>query len=62
VRAEPYREYLATVYFAFPRTQQGAPSISLEDAEVEFALELGSNDIEKKFRLKEMVFDGKLEL
>ncbi len=62
VRAEPYREHLATVYFAFPRTQQGAPSISLEDAEVEFALELGSNDIEKKFRLKEMVFDGKLEL
>jgi len=49
---------LAAVYFAFPRSQP----IALEDEETEFSLRLGSSDIKRKFKLKEMVYDGRLEL
>ncbi len=49
---------LAAVYFAFPRSQP----IVLEDQETEFSLQLGSSNVRRKFRLEEMVFDGKLEL
>jgi hypothetical protein len=62
VKSGAIENNLAAVYFAFPRTENGAPAVAVEDGEIEFALELGSNDISRKFRLKDMLFDGKLEL
>ena len=44
--------------FYFPRTDP----ITLEDKEVEFQLEFGQLKIKRKFQLKKMVYDGKLEL
>ena len=50
---------LADVFLIFPRTR----ALKLEDKEVELVVTgLGSLEVRKKFRLKEMVFDGKLEL
>lgn len=46
------------VYFSFPRT---AP-LSLDDKEVEFSTRIGPSAVRSKFRLKDMVFNGKLEL
>jgi len=50
------------LFLVFPRRQQGAHLITLEDKEVELQSRLGPLDLRRKFRLKEMVFDGKLEL
>jgi hypothetical protein len=47
----------AVLYFVFPRTP-----ITLEDKEVEFVFKLGSTDLRRRFRLKDMVFEGNLEL
>ena len=44
--------------FYFPRTDP----ITLEDKEVEFQLEYGRLKIKRKFKLKKMVYNGKLEL
>ena len=46
-------------YLIFPRA---AHSISLEDKSVEFVTEPGRFEIKKKFNLKRMVYEGKLEL
>jgi hypothetical protein len=35
---------------------------SLDDKEVEFSMKLGNNTMKRKFKLKDMVFDGKLAL
>ena len=35
---------------------------SLDDKEVEFSMKLGNTTAKRKFKLKDMVFDGKLEL
>ena len=40
----------------FPRTNP----LTVEDNEVEFAFKLGNLNIKKKFKLKDMMFDGKL--
>jgi len=53
---------MSEVVVLFPRTQPGAHLITLEDKEVEVAGKIGSLDMKRKFRLKDMVFDGKLEL
>jgi hypothetical protein len=45
------------LYFIFPRDP-----IALEDKEVEFATKVGSFDLKRRFRLKDMVFEGNLEL
>lgn len=50
------------VFVIFPRGQQGSHVITLEDNEVEFSLDLGRTDIRRKFKLKDMVYEGKLEL
>ncbi|MCS7315084.1 MAG: hypothetical protein RMI94_07860 [Bryobacterales bacterium] len=50
------------LYFIFPREQQGVPLIVLEDKEVEVVLKAGPLDIRRKFRLKEMIFEGRLEI
>ena len=47
-----------TILFTFPRT---AP-ISLDDKEVEFITRYGPMEVKHKFKLKEMVYQGKLEL
>lgn len=44
--------------FSFPRTQ----AIELEDKEVEFATKLGELSIKRKFKLKDMLFEGKLAI
>jgi hypothetical protein len=44
--------------FRFPRTD----AIILDDKEVEFATKFGTIDIKRKFRLKEMVYNGELAL
>jgi hypothetical protein len=46
----------------FPRLQPGAHEIKLEDEEVEVFLQLEAGKISRKFKLKDMVVDGKLEL
>jgi hypothetical protein len=44
--------------FHFPRT----PGFTAEDKEIEFATKFGQIPIKVKFRLKEMVYNGKLEM
>ncbi len=46
------------VLFFFPRSA----GITLEDKDVELVAELGPMEIKKKFKLKDMVLNGKLEL
>lgn len=48
----------ADVYLLFPKTDP----ITLEDREVEFVLEVKNLEIKKKFKLKDMVYKGKLEI
>jgi len=50
------------LFLIFPKGQQGSPVIALEDKEVEVFLKAGPLDIRRKFRLKDMIFDGKLEI
>jgi hypothetical protein len=47
------------LYLLFPR--EGHP-IALEDKEVEVVLKLATTEIKRRFRLKDMLFEGKLEL
>ena len=49
----------ANVYLFFPRDTN---PIALEDGDVEVVLKLASVEIKRRFKLKDMVFDGKLEL
>ena len=48
----------AEILLMFPRSQ----TITLEDKQVEFVTMLGRQKLKKKFKLKEMVYKGKLEL
>ena len=52
------QEESVTLYVAFPRTDP----IVLEDKNVEFEMKLGPMTVKRKFKLKDMIFDGKLEL
>jgi hypothetical protein len=45
-------------FFIFPKTEP----ITLEDKEVELDLKLGTMEAKRKFNLKDMVYNGKLEL
>ena len=54
---EPHGQTME-IFLAFPRTKP----IVLEDNEVEVIVKLGTFDAKKKFKLKDMVFNGKLEL
>jgi hypothetical protein len=51
-------EQRPVVVFVFPRT---AP-ITLDDKDVEFSMKLGAIMVKQKFHLKDMVFNGKLDL
>lgn len=46
------------VLFVFPRSMP----FTTDDREVEFATKLGTSDLKYKFKLKDMVFNGKLEM
>ncbi len=46
------------VLFVFPRTRP----FTIDDQEVTFATKLGISGVKLKFKLKDMVVDGKLEL
>jgi hypothetical protein len=50
------------LYLVFPKLQQGAREITVADNEVEVSLQLEAGKISRKFKLKDMVVDGKLEL
>lgn len=52
----------ANLYFLFPKSKDGGYDISLDDKEVEFELKLRAFQVSRKFKLKDMVFEGKLEL
>jgi hypothetical protein len=47
-----------SLLFTFPRTSP----ISLDDKEVEFVTRIGAMEVRRKFKLKDMVFQGKLAL
>jgi len=51
-------EKTVLVYFAFPKTD----AIVLEDKDVEFVSKVGPMEFKKKFKLADMVVDGKLTL
>jgi hypothetical protein len=53
---------VAEVYFYFPKSGPGGREITLEDKEVEFLLKLRLGDVRRKFQLKKMVYNGKLEI
>ena len=50
------------IYLFFPKEQAGAHIITPADGEVEVTLNLASGRISRKFKLKEMLYAGKLEL
>ena len=56
------REEGAVLYFFFPKGQNGSHVITAADKEVEFVLKLRNMEVKRKFKLKDMVYNGKLEL
>ena len=46
----------------FPRSQDGSAAITPADGQVELQLQLGLLNLRRSFKLKDMVFEGKLEL
>ncbi len=48
----------AEVLFAFPKTA----AITEDDKEVEFVVRIGELSVRQKFRLKDMLVNGKLDL
>jgi hypothetical protein len=46
----------------FPKPQGGTPGITLEHREIELGVKLFAIEIKRKFKLSEMVYQGKLEL
>jgi hypothetical protein len=50
------------IYGFFPRGQNGNPVIEEKDGEVEVSLKIGNTKINRKFKLKDMVYNGKLEI
>jgi hypothetical protein len=48
----------ATVSFLFPRTT----TFTAEDREMEFSSKFGVTSVKHKFKLKDMVFNGKVEM
>ena len=57
VQVSPLQESV-DLHLMFPRTE----AITLQDKDVELKLALGPMDVRKKFKLKDMVFNGNLEL
>jgi hypothetical protein len=47
--------------FIFPRTLEGKPFLDASSGEVRVYLELGKTKLSKRFKVAEMMYDGKLE-
>ncbi|MGQ9634748.1 MAG: hypothetical protein ACUVXB_10955 [Bryobacteraceae bacterium] len=50
------------IYLIFPRKQPGAHVFTVEDKQVEVAVDVPNLKFKKKFNLKDMVYNGKLEM
>ena len=61
IRSRPWRP-VVEIFVMFPRGQKGSHVISLEDKKVEFVTQIVSLKLKRKFKLKEMIYQGKLEL
>ena len=53
---------MTNLYIAFPKLLQGAHQISTANKNVEFQLKAPTMEIKSKFSLKNMVYQGKLEI
>ncbi len=53
---------VADLFLIFPKGQTGTPVLALEHKNVEFLTKVGDQEIKKKFKLKDMVYNGRLEL
>ncbi len=51
-------EESATFYFMFPKTD----AITIDDKEIEFIMKTERFEVKRKFKLKNMVFNGELSL
>jgi hypothetical protein len=51
-----------TYFLVFPKNQPSAHQIKIEDDEMEIAVEMQGLKFKRKFKLKDMVFEGKLEI
>ena len=61
LRSAPWRSG-GEFYLLFPRDKKDGYIITLEDKKVEFVTRIGSLEVKRKFKLKDMVYNGKLEL
>jgi hypothetical protein len=52
------QEKALIVYYLFPKTEP----ITLDDKDVEFVAKVGPVEVKRKFKLQDMVYDGKLQL
>jgi hypothetical protein len=50
------------IFLVFPKLQPGARLIKIEDGEVEVVVNMPGLKLKHKFKLKDMVFNGKLEI
>jgi hypothetical protein len=53
---------MTVLYVAFPKIDQGSHKISADDKDVEFILKAPTMELKAKFSLKDMVYQGKLEI
>jgi hypothetical protein len=53
---------MTNLYVAFPRLLQGSHQISVADKNVEFMLKTPTMEIKGRFSLKDMLYQGKLEI
>jgi hypothetical protein len=56
------RETGVNMVLYFPKGENGSGALAVEDGDVELALKLGAANIKQKFKLKNMVVNGKLAL
>ncbi len=50
------------IFLVFPKAQPGARVLKVEDGEVEVVVNMAGLKLKRKFKLKDMVFNGKLEI
>jgi hypothetical protein len=50
------------IFLVFPKAQPGAHLLKIEDGEVEVVVNMPGLKLKRKFKLKDMMFNGKLEI
>ncbi len=55
-------EGIAEIFLRFARKSADSPLIELKDGKVELVTQVGQLEVKRKFKLKKMVYKGKLEL